>query len=68
MKLEIIKTTETDGRWYKVTLDGACKEAFKICASQPDEQAKERALRAYQEYLDLAIEGLKTEVIKSTEI
>ncbi len=66
MKLEIIKTKETDGDWLKVFCDDNCKACLKLgTTSRTDEETMNRALEIY----DFLKENKGTaQVIKSETI
>jgi hypothetical protein len=68
MKLEITKTTELTGTFYNVISDGWTVDRFKVTEERPDDMTKELAMKQYQRCLDVAVKGITTEVIKSTEI
>jgi hypothetical protein len=67
MKLEITKTTEVDGTWYKILKDG---RTIKVFGQHfvTDEEAKTAALAEYQQMIEIAVKNILSEVIASTEI
>jgi hypothetical protein len=67
MKLEIVKTTEVDGTWYKILKDG---RTIKVFGQHfvTDEEAKTDALAEYQQMIKIAVKNILPEVIASTEI
>jgi hypothetical protein len=68
MKLEIVKTTEVDGIWYKILKDGRNIKCWSVGRLYTDAKAKNLALLEYQKMLDIAVHGISLELIKSTEI
>ena len=68
MRLELIKTQELTGTFYNVKSDGFTVERFKVTEQRPDDMARDMAQAMYQQMLDIAVKGITTEVIKSTEI
>ena len=64
MKIELIKTKESDGNWYKVYVDDWPKACIKIFNGREDESLK-RAIEIY----DFLIENKgDKQIIKSNEI
>jgi len=64
MKIELIKTKESDGNWYKVYVDDWPQSCIKILIGREDE-ALERATEIY----DFLIENKgDKQIIKSNEI
>jgi hypothetical protein len=64
MKIELVKTKESDGDWLKVYVDGNIKSCTKIYAGE-EEKNLARAMEIYEWFVENH-EGYK--VIKSTEI
>ena len=63
MKIQLIKTKESDGNWYKVVVDGLTKACIGI--RENEDKALARAMEIY----DFCVknEGV-IEIIKETEI
>jgi hypothetical protein len=68
MKLEIVKTVEVDGTWYKILKDGNNIESFKVSESRPEEMARDMAKARYQQMIDISIKNILPEVIESIEL
>jgi hypothetical protein len=68
MKLEITKTIELTGTYYNIKSDDVTVDRFKVTIERPEEMARAMALARYQQFLDIAVVGITTEVIKSAEI
>lgn len=67
MKIELIKTKETDGEWYKVYVDGLIKDIFGF-KHIPEEDAKKKAMAVFNFYVEFAKNGFAKEIIESIEI
>ena len=64
MKLQLIKTKETDGDWYKILVDGKYKKAISI-----SERGEEEAYRIANEALDFYKENKgEYQIIKEEEV
>lgn len=64
-KIELIKTRESDGDWYKVYVDGECKAC---CGMQY--VLEEKALARAEEIFNFLVEnkGNNRQIIKTVEI
>jgi len=66
MKIELIKTKESDGDWYKICFDGTCRACFGYgTGKRSEEEALERATEVYNFYKEN--KGI-IQVIKSEEV
>jgi hypothetical protein len=64
MKIDIIKTCESDGNWYKVRIDGSTKACIRI-DNKPEGEALAKATEIYDFYVNN--EG-EFQVVKEVEI
>jgi hypothetical protein len=62
MKIELIRTEELDGYWYKILVDGAVKKCFGMNYIT-EEQAKQQALETFDRVVKTKC--FNSEVIKS---
>jgi hypothetical protein len=65
MKVELIRTEEPEGNWYKILIDGSVKKCFGMTYIS-EEQAKKDAEEAFDSFVKNR--SFNTEVIKSVEI
>ena len=65
MKIELIKTFELDGNWYKIQVDGVTKIAVSISDEKKD---LNRALEAFKNLVAQSKKLRNAELIKSVEI
>jgi hypothetical protein len=65
MKIELIKTFELDGNWYKIQVDGVTKIAVSISDEKKD---FDRALEAFKNLVAQSKKLRNAELIKSVEI
>jgi hypothetical protein len=62
MKIELVKTKESDGNWYKIRVDGLTKACVSI-------HEEEKDLKRATEIYDFLVETKGSfQVIKETEI
>ena len=65
MKIELIKTKERDGEWYKVYVDGICEKCYGF-KHIPEEEAKLKAEAYFNNCVKYCCK--EVEIIKSVEI
>jgi hypothetical protein len=65
MKIELIRTEEPDGTWYKILVDGSVQKCFGMRFIS-EEKARESAEAAFEKYVEG--KGVLLEVIKSVTI
>lgn len=66
MKLQLIKTKESDGNWYKIYYDDRIKACIKIDTT---EEGEETALRRATEIYDFLKENKgQSQIIKEDEV
>ncbi len=58
-KIQLVKTIEADGTWYKVLVDG---KSERVCVSKKDAEA------AYEKIKEKLIYPVKNEILKEEEI
>jgi hypothetical protein len=68
MKIEIVRTQENDGDWYKVLVDGYNKGCWKVTDIQSENEALILAEKRFDELVSLAKRPELITVLKSIEI
>jgi hypothetical protein len=65
MQINLVKTIELDGNWYKIQVDGITKIAVSITDEKKD---FDRALEAFKNLVAQSKKLRKAEIIKSVEL